>query len=125
MSTFYFDDSGKMVGIFEEIKPKMNSASQNQQRISREFWKCSGKIRNFVSFQKFELLWKWPKNTPIILSCKCIWANSKKQLVDGARQRFSKFSVSKSNFLNIPKIVTFRLGNSGKMVGIFEEIRQK
>ena len=48
MSTFYFGDSGKMVGIFEEIKPKMNSASQNQQKISREFWKCSGKIRNFV-----------------------------------------------------------------------------
>ena len=32
MAQFDFDDSGEMVGIFTDVKPKINSRSRKQQK---------------------------------------------------------------------------------------------
>ena len=62
-----------------------------------------------------------PENSQKILGYRSQDAKLKeKQHVDGSRLRFSKLSVSESQFSGFSKIAIFHFDNCGKTIGIFE-----
>ena len=88
-----------MIGIFEKIKSKITSANQNQLKIISWviFERAQKKVKNFVESEvsKTRAFEKLSKNPQQILRYKFRRADSKN--INGPRQRFLKYFVSKSN----------------------------
>ena len=77
--------------------------------VMREYWKTGLWQMAFRIYKKF-----WGTNVNGLFR--------KVYPVDGRRPRFSEYSVSKSNFQNIPRNVVFHLGHFRKDVEIFDEM---